>query len=241
MSEEDAFERILASLHDAALDPDRWPSTAALIDEALGTHGSTLVFGDGESEDDLRIYFAWTCWRGERHPELERLYFETYYPHDERMPRIRRAPFGRLFRTTDFYTEEELKTSAAYDLLRTLGNAGNAINVRLDGPDGSRIFWEVNNPVGGKDWASAQLGTIRLLMPHIRHFVHVQQTLSGAGALGTTLTELLDATGVGVIQLNARGRILEANDRAREPLRRDEWRGLPQTCQSSVRGTHASR
>ena len=133
--------------------------------------------------------------------------------------RIRRAPFGRLFRTSDFYTEEELKTSAAYDLLRNLGNAGNAINVRLDGPDGSRIFWEVNDPVGGKDWSSAQLGTIRRLMPHIRHFVHVQQTLSSAGALGTTLTDLLDATGVGVIQLNARGRIVEANDRARDLLR----------------------
>ena len=219
VSEEDAFERILASLHEAALDPVRWPSTAALIDEALGTHGSTLVFGDGDSEDDLRIYFAWTCWRGERHPELERLYFETYYPHDERMPRIRRAPFGRVFRTTDFYTEEELKTSAAYDVLRNLGNAGNAINVRLDVPEGSRIFWEINDPVNGESWSSAQLGTIRRLMPHIRHFVRVQQTLSSAGALATTLTELLDATGVGVIQLNARGRIFEMNDRARDLLR----------------------
>ena len=219
MSEEDTFERILASLHDAALDPVRWPSTAALIDEALGTHGNTLVFGDGDSEDDLRVYFAWICWRGERHPELERMYFETLYPHDERMPRIRRAPFGRLFPTTDFYTEEELKSSAAYHALRNVGNAGNAINVRLTGPDDSRIFWEVNDPVDGKDWSSAQLGTIRRLLPHIRHFVHVQQTLSSAGALGKTLTELLDASGVGVIQLNARGRILEMNDRARDLLR----------------------
>ena len=32
-----AFERILAALHEAALDPARWPGASALIDEALGT------------------------------------------------------------------------------------------------------------------------------------------------------------------------------------------------------------
>ena len=32
----DAFDRILASLHQAALDDAHWPATAALIDEACG-------------------------------------------------------------------------------------------------------------------------------------------------------------------------------------------------------------
>ena len=41
-SEPNAFERILAALHEAALDPDRWPRASALIDELLGTHGNTL-------------------------------------------------------------------------------------------------------------------------------------------------------------------------------------------------------
>ena len=40
------------------------------------------------------------------------------------------------------------------------------------------------------------------------------KTLAGAGALGATLTQLLDITGVGVIQLDARRRIVAANDRA---------------------------
>ena len=36
MSEQDAFERILASLYDAMLDDRHWPVTSALIDEATG-------------------------------------------------------------------------------------------------------------------------------------------------------------------------------------------------------------
>ena len=219
MSEGETFERILGSLHEAALDRARWPRASALIDEALRTHGGTLACGDGGSEEDFRIHFMWTCHRGQRHRELERGWIETYLPVDERIPRLRRLPFDRLFPITDLYTEEELRTSEAYNALRTHGHAGNAINVRLQGPDRSRIMWEVNDPVDGEGWSSAQLDTIRRLLPHIRQTVCVQQTLSGAAALGATLRELLDATGLGILQLDARGQIVVANDRARDLLR----------------------
>ena len=39
MSEQSAFERIVASLHDAMLDDSHWPATSALIDEACGVDG----------------------------------------------------------------------------------------------------------------------------------------------------------------------------------------------------------
>ena len=214
-----AFERILASLHEAALDDARWPATSALIDEALGTHGSTLACGDGASDEDYRIHFMWTCLRGERRRDLERLWLETLYPLDERMPRLRRLPFNRLFHVADLYTEEERKTSEAYNALSTLAHAGNAIDVRLHGTHGSRIAWQVNDPVDGEGWSSAQLDSIRRLLPHIRQTVHVQQTLASADALGATLEEMLDHTGLGFVQLDERGRIVAANDRARDVLR----------------------
>ncbi len=218
-SELNAFERILASLHEAALDPARWLGASALIDEALGTHGSTLASGDGDSEEDYRISFLWIYHHGERRQDLERLWLETLYPLDERIPRLRGLPFNRLFHVTDLYTDEERKTSEAYNALRTLAHAGNAIDVRLKGADGSRIVWQVNDPVDGEGWSSAQRDWIRRLLPHIRQTVTVQQTLARADALGATLTEMLDRTRLGILQLDARGRIVAANDRARDVLR----------------------
>ena len=218
MSEREAFERILASLHEAALDPARWSTASALIDEALGAHGSSMVFGDGDRAEDIRIHFAWSFFRGRRLRELEREYFEVYYPVDERVPRVRHLPDGRLFHITDLYTEEELKTSVTYNELLARAQARNSINVRLDGPNGSRIVWVVNDPVGGDGWSSAQLDSIRRLLPHIRQVVRVQQSLAGGGALGATLMELLDTTGLGIVQLDGRGRIVAANDRARDVL-----------------------
>ena len=219
MSERVAFDRILAALHEAALDRVHWPTATALIDEALGVHGSSMAFGDGNSDEDIRIYFAWYFFRGQRHRDLEREYYEVYYPLDERVRRLRHLPDSQLFHTTDLFTEEELKTSATYNELLVRAHTQNGIHVRLAGPNGSRIVWVVNDPVDGDDWSSAQLDSIRRLLPHIRETVRVQQVLAGAGALGETLTRLLDTAGLGIIQLDGRGRIIAANDRARDSLR----------------------
>ncbi len=71
----------------------------------------------------------------------------------------------------------------------------------------------------GTAWSSGQVDTIRRLLPHIRQTVRVQQALAGASALGASLAQLLDATGLGIVQLDGCGRIVAANDRARDLLR----------------------
>jgi len=214
VSEPDAFGRIVAAMHEAAFEPAQWPRTVALIEESLGVHGSSLACGEGESDHDYQIHFLWTCIHGERRPDLERLWLETGFPEDRSISRYGRFPFDRTIHISEVYTEEELKTSLGYHILRSRAHAGNAINVRLKGPGASRVLWQINDPMDRDGWSPERLNRVRRLQPHVRQTVHVGQTLAGAGALGSTLMQLLDATGVGVIQLDARGRIVEANDRA---------------------------
>ena len=54
MSRRDAFDRIVASLHEAMLDESRWPAATARIDDAcgIGASGTVLVVGDGEGAHD---------------------------------------------------------------------------------------------------------------------------------------------------------------------------------------------
>ena len=219
MSESETFERILASLHEAALDDARLSTASALIDDALGVYGNCMAVGDLHSVADAQVYFARFFYQGYRHREFEREYFEVYRHLDERVPRLRRMPDSQLFHFSDLFTEEERKTSLLYNDFSPRVLAQNSINLRMDGTKGSGIFWSINDPVGSGDWSSARLDLIRRLLPHIRHYVSVRQALAGAGALGVSLTELLDTTGAGIIQLDPRGRILEVNDRARDLLR----------------------
>ena len=218
MSDQDAFEGILASLHEAMLDDTYWPATSALIDEACGTRGNALLVGEGPP-DDIRALFVGLHYRGERRVDLEHEYLTVYHPIDERVPRIRQLPDSHVVDNPALYTAEELQTSPVYnEMLPRLGGQ-EGLNVRLDGPDGSHITWAVGDPVTRGGWAAPQLALIKGLLPHLRQFVRVQQALAKAEARGVSATGLLDTPRIGVLYLDRRGRIVETNDRARAILR----------------------
>ena len=213
------FDRILALLHEATLDDARWPAASALIDEACRARGNSLVFTEGRSQKDVRIFFACFYYRGRRNRRLEREYFDVYHPVDERVPRLRQLPDSRLVHATDLFTDDERKTSRVYNVVMPSGHCRDSLNVRLDGPNGSSIVWIINDPVDADGWSPAQTELIRNLLPHIRQYVSVRQALAGAGALGASLAEMLDNTGSSIIQLDGRGRIVAANDGALDLLR----------------------
>ena len=217
MKDQETFARVLASLHEAAFDPECWPDFSAVTDEALGVHGQSMFFGDGVSAEDVRLAFYWTCTRGDRRTDIERLYHGTYYHMDERLARLRQAPAGRLLHNTELLTRRELKTSPTYRALHAY-NSANAVHVRLEGPAGSRIVWVVHDPVDRDGWTSARLDAVRRLLPHIRQTVRVQVALGRVDTLGATLDDILDAAGLGVVQLDRRARIVAVNDRARSLL-----------------------
>ena len=141
------------------------------------------------------------------------------HARDERLPRIRQLPDGRIAHISSLYTEEEKKTSVVYNEALPLGDTRDSLNVRLDGPQSSRIVWVVADPVGGDGWSRSKIVTVERLLPHLRQFGRVRQALVNARALGSSLAMLLENTRFGVIQLDRRGRIVAANGPAGALLR----------------------
>ena len=221
MGDQDAFERILASLYDAMLDDTLWPATSALIDDACGMQGNALMIRDGPP-DDGRVTFVGFYYRGERRADWEREYMERYYPINEGVPRFRQQPDSRVVPTAALYTAQELRTSPTYNEAFLRGHSQDGLNIRLDGPAGSHIAWFPFDPVASGGWGSPQLALITGLLPHLRQFVRIRQALAQAEALGASLTALLDTPRIGVICLDQRGQIVEANDRARALLRQGD-------------------
>ena len=223
MSQQDHFDRIVSALHDAALADTGWPRASALIDEAVGISGNHLTVISGHTRADAEFLFGDRYNHGE-YTDLGREYATCYFSHDERVPRFLRLPDSRLVHVTELYTEQELKTSPTYNYL-SRGDAGDGLNVRMDGPDGLHIAWALpssNDPLG---WGSKQLTLLTSLLPHIRQFVRVRQALVAAEALRASLTSLLENTLLGVLSLDRRGTIVEANARALDILRRGDGVG----------------
>ena len=223
VSELDEFKRILASLYSAMLDGAHWPSTSTLIEEACGARGSALMAGEGP-EEAVRVHMVGLYHRGQRREDLEREYIETYHSIDECVARFRRQPYGHLARIADLYSKDELKTSAAFNEFYSRTSSQDGLIVRLEGPVGySHFTWAICDPIGrGGVWSSSQIEMIRRVVPHVRQLVFVRQTLADAGALGSSLAGLLDARRLGAVLLDRRGRILAANDSAREVLRQGD-------------------
>ena len=154
--------------------------------------------------------------------DLEREYLDSYHSTNEAMPRLLQSPEGHLVRLRDMYTAEELKTSRTYNEALRRGEAQNGLSVVLEGPSGSPMAWSLADPIATDGWGTAQLAIVRRLLPHIRHFVRVRQALVSAQVRAVTETTLLDSPRLAVLHLDQRGRIMVANDRARDILRRGD-------------------
>ena len=224
MDMQERFERILASLHEAMLDDSHWLATAALIDEACDVKGNHLVFSTGDREDATGTLFMRFCYRGEHRREWEREYLANDYPTDEHLPRLRRLPDSKIVHVTELLSESELKRSATYNEMMPRYHFQDGLNVRLDGPKGSRIVWGIADPSGGHGWSTVQVDMVTRLLPHIRQFVRMRHALVEARALHTTLEGLLDNTQAGVIQLDRRQRMVAVNARAQELFRQGALR-----------------
>ena len=220
MNLDDAFERSIRLLYRAARDSAHWPAASALIEEACGAVGNFLVVGEGS--DEARIDFARLLYRGQDRQDLAREYFDVYFPRDEALHRRRTLPDGRLVHASELYTEEQLKTSVAYNEgWRRMGGQ-NGLTVHFDEPDGLRIVWVLGDPAAGDGWQSGQIRLVERMLPHIRQFVGLRQALAAADALGSGLAGLLDNDRIGVVQLDRSGRMLAVNAPALEILRRGD-------------------
>ena len=218
MTPHDALDRTLALLHEAALDDARWFDAVRQLSETCRTRGSLLVLVGGDTPAEMELFFLRALLNGRRRRDWEVRYVRDYFLQDPRVERVVRQPPGQLQHTPDLYTEEEKKYSPVYNVALPAVQAQNGLHVRQNGPGGTHVVWALADSLE-EGWTSDQISLIEHLVPHVRRCVRIRQRLAAAGALGTSLVGLLDNARAGVIQLDRRGRIIAANDRALRFLR----------------------
>ena len=218
MAEEDRFERILAHLYRAALADVEWESVAAMINDAIRTNGHSMTYADVGPRGEPRIHLARFFVGSQRRQDFERTYFCDYFSQDEAIPRLQGLRDGELVFKSDLYTDQEKETSVAYNEFRCVNRTQDGLFMGIDGFDGHGIVLSFGNSTEHTGWGHDQIRTIRRLAPHLRQFARVRSAMADARALGASLGELLDSRRLGIVQLDRRGRIREANDRARGVL-----------------------
>ena len=218
MSAEDRFDRVLEGLYKAALAEVEWLSVAALINDTIRTNGHSLTYAGVGPGGELQIHMARFFVGTQRRQDQEQSYFRDYFPRDEAIPRLHGLRDGELVFKSDLYTDPEKKTSAAYNEFRRVNKTQNGLFMGIDGLDGHGIVLSFGNSTERTGWGHDQIRAIKRLAPHLRQFARVRRAMADAKALGASLAELLETRRLGIVQLDRCGRILEANDRARDIL-----------------------
>ena len=240
MAAEDKFELVLENLYKAALADVEWVSAAALINDMIRANGHSLTYADLCQGVEPKIHLARFFIGTQRREDLEQLYFRDYYWRDEAIPRLYGLGDGELAHKSDLYTDQEKKTSAAYNEFRRANRTQNGLFMALDGLDGCGVAWSFGDSTEREGWGHDQIQAIKRLAPHIRQFARVRRAMADAQALGASLAELLENGRAGFIQLDRRGRILEANDRARDILlKRDGLRDEEGVLAAEIQGEDA--
>lgn len=218
MTAQDKFERTVALLHRAALADGMWLSAAAAVNDLTRASGHSLGYGEARRRAEPAVFLTRSFAGAERRVDWERSYYSDYWDQDEAVPRLHGLLDGELVYKSDFYTDQEKKTSPVYNEFRRLTRSQNGLYMVLDGLDGCLILWSFADSMERGGWGYDQVRVIRRLAPHIRQFARVRRALADARALGASSAQLLDNRRSGIIQLDRQGRIVEANDRARHLL-----------------------
>lgn len=211
------FERIVATLQDAALDDAAWPRALTLIADAGGMHSSHLAVVDaGQSGPE----YMFGMWRGPAGAmdTVEREYAERYFAGDERVQRLLMMPAGSLVHVTDLYTASEQSASHTYTEFLPRWSLENQISVRLDALDGLHLLWTATRASAQGEWRASQRRVLVRLLPHVRGAVRMRQALAKADASAAALTLLLDASPARVLLVDRHGRLAHANAAARRLL-----------------------
>ncbi len=218
MAEADRFGRVLEQLYKAALGDVAWASVAGVMNDLIRTTGQSITYVDvgpgGEPEIQLSRFFV----AAECRDDLRQLYYDDYYWRDEAIPRLAGLDDGELAWKSDLYTDQEMQRSAAYNEFRVANNTQDGLFTAIHGLDGSAIVLSFGNSTEREGWGYDQVRVIRQLAPHILLAARVRRAMADAGALGASLAGLLENGRLGLIRLDRRGRIMEANDRARHIL-----------------------
>lgn len=214
----DRFDAVVENLYSAAIADVSWESLCPLFHELLGTAAHGLTYAEVGSSGDLVISRAGFYLGEESRPDVERSYFRDYFPRDEAIPRLLGLGDGELVHKSDLYSDREKRTSAAYNEFHCGLQVENGLFLGVAPPEGKTMILSVGNSTEREGWGNDQIRVLRGLLPHLRRFHRVRRVLADTQALGASLAGMLDSRRLGLIQLDRRGRILEANDRASEIL-----------------------
>jgi len=207
----DKIEPLIETIYDAAVDPALWPSALASIADYVGGVAAALLSKD-TAQGGACAHFHFGL-----DPEFSRRYEETYWQFDP-TANLSRFDVEEIVSVANLVPYDEFVDGRFFREWAKPQDWVDSANVVLEkSATGVSYLAVIRDKANGlvDDKARQRLAT---LAPHVRRAAAIGKVAELRQAEASTFMNVLDGLSAGLFLLNTAGRIVHANEAARDIL-----------------------
>lgn len=210
MDDWETIHRAIASLYDAAVDPDAWPDALVAVADAVGAVAASLYATDPRTSDVL-LMKSWN-----HDPQQDREFIEHY---TRICPRTALCAERGLTVMYDYlHTQEEQIGRDEYSAWHLRYGHRYYIGGAAENADDLFIGMALQRSPAQGHVQRREIETWSRLVPHVRRAVRMARRLQNLEVRSTASAEVIERYGFGVVLLGADGAVLLMNRAAREAV-----------------------
>ncbi len=204
---------LVAAIYDASVDPSGWDAAVRHITEATKSVSGGIAV---HLADSAQVSAAYNI-----DPGFADAYAETWYRQNPISKYLEALQPGELGTATHITQTEAFRASAFFNEYVRPQGAGDVVGIGLLRSPGAAGFLALQRPpqaiwVEPKEWR-----LLETLAPHLERAASIHQLLARSRARTDMLAEVFAAAGFAVFVLTGDSRVLFANDRAEDLVRRN--------------------
>ncbi|MEO8883896.1 MAG: LuxR C-terminal-related transcriptional regulator [Devosia sp.] len=207
----DKIEALIETIYDAAIDPALWPGALASIAGYVGGVASALLSKD-TAQGGACAHFHFGL-----DPEYSRRYEEVYWQFDPTAT-LSRFDVDEIVSVADLMAYDDFRAGRFFrEWAKPQGWVDSANALLEKSATGCTYLTVIRDKTNGvvDDEMRRRLAT---LIPHVRRAVAIGKVAEFRQAEASTFMDVLDGLSAGLFLLNSAGRIMHANEAARDIL-----------------------
>jgi DNA-binding CsgD family transcriptional regulator len=211
------FSELVASVHEAAAAPDRWPSALSIAVRHFGASSAALL-DIAQGTDDLLAFSAVG-----KDPATQKLYAENYFSIDPTWGVCLAAPHFQSLTAYENFPRRTRDRNEYFDFCRSR-DIGDVIGVSTSPFAGQRALISLQRPVTAEPFGHEEKTFLNLLAPHLERAKRVETRLTEALRANLDLGAAFDQLAAAVFIVDGRARVRHQNASATSMLKR--YRGI---------------
>jgi DNA-binding CsgD family transcriptional regulator len=206
----DTYDAVIASIYDAAVEPNLWNAALERVAHAFSATTSTLLtFGlDTPSATFIASY--------NHMPECLDLYARHYVNLDVWNPGIAKLTTGKVATTEDLFPHDELLKTEFYNDFLTDFDVVYGLGGFVERSEGNAVMMGVQRGVRAGDYDREDAHRLELLYQHVRRALVIGRSFDTLTVREAALRETLDRLPTAILIVDRYARALIVNAAARK-------------------------